>query len=664
MNLSFAGCGFLGIYHVGVACCFRKYAPHLLLNKISGASAGAIAACALICDLPIGEMTSDVLKVAIEARSRSLGAFSPSFNIHRLLLEALEKFLPDDAHVRVSGKLHISLTRVHDGKNVVVSQFDSREELIQALLASAFIPFFSGLIPPKFKGVRYMDGGCSDNLPTLDENTITVSPFCGESDICPRDDSSQLFHINIANTSIELSKHNIYRMVRILFPPKPEVLSNMCKQGFDDALRFLHRNNLINCTRCLAVQSTFVVSETIEEHLEYDPQCKECKMHRQEALVSNIPDSVQNKLQEAIDNANNGLLNCLFKHRGMKLLSVLSLPYTLPADVVYATFTKLQTIPSINSGHRLIYRKFADFDFLSINGTNIETKSYKFKLLGNAILQSPNACHQHFVTQKRFMVAAPQVGNGVWELSKFFMEKVSYVLNKVNRKRQQISAKITCQLDITEYGGNKYDVEACQNVNSENKVNLNFTLNLDDSDLPLSQSPARKFKTKEILQRKPSLTINRSDTVDDDTFEHILQVTSQHETIMAYYYLDENNKVKVTEIFDVTDSDSPIVQTSHERDINKNLEFDDDWDESSWTVQQTIGDHMSEYLLEDILDSDSCNIFSDPESEWTGTCKVEEPEDEMYPDGTDLRPESDQPNLPSRDYSYKMSPMTFQGKNT
>jgi predicted acylesterase/phospholipase RssA len=54
MNLSFAGCGFLGIYHVGVAGCFKKYAPHLLLNKISGASAGAIAACGLLCDLPLG----------------------------------------------------------------------------------------------------------------------------------------------------------------------------------------------------------------------------------------------------------------------------------------------------------------------------------------------------------------------------------------------------------------------------------------------------------------------------------------------------------------------------------------------------------------------------------------------------------------------------------
>lgn len=58
MNLSFAGCGFLGIYHVGVAVCFKKYAPHLLLNKISGASAGAIAACALLCDLPLGKSSA------------------------------------------------------------------------------------------------------------------------------------------------------------------------------------------------------------------------------------------------------------------------------------------------------------------------------------------------------------------------------------------------------------------------------------------------------------------------------------------------------------------------------------------------------------------------------------------------------------------------------
>ncbi|KAL3267309.1 hypothetical protein HHI36_011440 [Cryptolaemus montrouzieri] len=597
MNLSFAGCGFLGIYHVGVACCFKKYANHLLLNKISGASAGAIAACCLLCDMPLGDLTSNVLRAATEARNKSLGALSPSYNINNLLLEGLEKYLPDDAHIRVSGRLHISMTRVYDGQNVIVSQFDSREELIQALLATAFIPIVSGLFPPKFKGVRYMDGGCSDNLPTLDENTITVSPFCGESDICPRDDSSQLFHINIANTSIELSKHNMYRIARILFPPKPEVLSNMCKQGFDDALRFLHTNNLINCTRCLAVQSAFTVSEKHDENLEYDPQCQECVLQRQEALVSNMPDTVINIFQEAIEKANKGLLNWIFKHRGMKLLSVLSLPYTLPVDIVYATITK-------------------------------------------------------------FMSAAPQLGNGVWEASKYCMDQMGQILNRVNKTRQQISAQISCQLAITEYG-NKYDAESCQDYTMQNKVNLNFTLNLNDGDLPFQQEPSENVPPSRMLkQRPPSITIDGYET-NADAFEHILHVTSQQENIMTYYYLDENNTVQVTEIFDVTESDSPLLQATHEKDVNENLEFDEeDWGETLWVSEQdelrselrkpSLAE-VSEYSLED-LEKDTSTLFSDPESEWSSTFKVQELEDEItipYNNNTidddDLRPESDQP---------------------
>jgi len=141
-------------------------------------------------------MTSDFFRVVNEARANSLGPFSPRFNIQTSLMEGLEKFLPEDAHTRVNGKLHISLTRVYDGKNVIVSQFNSRDELLQALLCACFIPGFSGILPPRFHGVRYMDGAFSDNLPTLDENTVTVSPFCGESDICPRDNSAQMFHVS------------------------------------------------------------------------------------------------------------------------------------------------------------------------------------------------------------------------------------------------------------------------------------------------------------------------------------------------------------------------------------------------------------------------------------------------------------------------------------
>lgn len=72
-----------------------------------------------------------MLRLVKEARAGSLGPFSPSFNVQSVLLEGLQKYLPEDAHIRVSGKLHISLTRVYDGKNVVVSQFTSKEDLLQ-----------------------------------------------------------------------------------------------------------------------------------------------------------------------------------------------------------------------------------------------------------------------------------------------------------------------------------------------------------------------------------------------------------------------------------------------------------------------------------------------------------------------------------------------------
>ncbi|XP_026297021.1 1-acylglycerol-3-phosphate O-acyltransferase Pnpla3 isoform X3 [Apis mellifera] len=553
MNLSFAGCGFLGIYHVGVAVCFKKYAPHLLLDKISGASVGAIAACCLLCDLPLGEITSNVLRVAREARQRTLGPFSPSFNVQEILLESLQK----------------------------------------ALLASAFVPIFSGLLPPRFHGIRYMDGGFSDNLPTLDENTITISPFCGESDICPRDVSSQLFHVNLANTSIELSRQNIYRFARILFPPNTEILSNMCKQGFDDALRFLHRNNLLNCTRCLAVQSTFVVSETLDDNMDYDPECLECKMHRQEALVSNLPETVMTIFQDAIDSANKGLINWLFKHRSVKLLSLLSLPCTLPADVVYATFTNLI-------------------------GNKIESHTLEYNIIGNILHTPPQmiSCAKH-MTPSRFILNVPKLQRNLLELKKFFLNQLNILFPKINVYYQQMPQTIKCQLAITEYGSNIYDMEATEKTDNlyKNKKNLNLTLQYNEL-----QPWKDHINTSNCV-------INMSNLSTDDTFENILQVTSDQEAVMAYYYMDDNNKVQVTEIFDVTDSESHAMLSIEEVENNTKLQFDE-WDEHTWLSQHTFNDvatesdanqqsveNLSEISLEDDI-LGILNTSSDPESEW------------------------------------------------
>ena len=35
INISFAGCGFLGLYHLGVTSCLKTYAPQLKANRVS-----------------------------------------------------------------------------------------------------------------------------------------------------------------------------------------------------------------------------------------------------------------------------------------------------------------------------------------------------------------------------------------------------------------------------------------------------------------------------------------------------------------------------------------------------------------------------------------------------------------------------------------------------
>ena len=82
----------------------------------------------------LGECTTYVIRIATQARSRALGPLHPRFNMVMYLRDGLEEFLPEDAHVISTGRLHVSLTRVSDRKNVIINQFDTREDLIQVRL--------------------------------------------------------------------------------------------------------------------------------------------------------------------------------------------------------------------------------------------------------------------------------------------------------------------------------------------------------------------------------------------------------------------------------------------------------------------------------------------------------------------------------------------------
>ncbi|KAG7522073.1 patatin-like phospholipase domain-containing protein 2 [Solea senegalensis] len=192
----------------------------------------------------------DVMTMAKEARRHTLGVFHPTFSLLRRVRVFLLEKLPADAHLRASGKLCVSLTRMSDGKNVLVSEFDSREELIQVLMCSCFFPLYCGFIPPSYRGVHYMDGALSNNMPLCENrNTITVAPFSGESDICPREGTLNFCEVHYGNVSIQVNTGNVHRICTSFLPPRPEKLAEICHNGYKDALRFLREKDLLG-TQC------------------------------------------------------------------------------------------------------------------------------------------------------------------------------------------------------------------------------------------------------------------------------------------------------------------------------------------------------------------------------------------------------------------------------
>ncbi|XP_036152910.1 1-acylglycerol-3-phosphate O-acyltransferase PNPLA3-like [Myotis myotis] len=144
----------------------------------------------------------------------------PSFNIVRSLREALHRLLPDNVHQFISGKMCISLTRVSDWENVLVSEFQSKDDVVDVLIYTSFIPYLCGLIPPTFRGVRYMDGGFTNTVPCFDDKTtITVSPFLGEHDICPKVKSTNFLYMDVSKISLRFCLENVQLIRQMVFPP-------------------------------------------------------------------------------------------------------------------------------------------------------------------------------------------------------------------------------------------------------------------------------------------------------------------------------------------------------------------------------------------------------------------------------------------------------------
>ncbi|XP_051783240.1 patatin-like phospholipase domain-containing protein 4 isoform X2 [Erpetoichthys calabaricus] len=226
VNLSFGACGFLGIYHLGVISAIQTHGRKLLLTMkcFAGASAGALAAT-LLATAPekLEDCKQFTYKFAKEVRSLKLGAVTPGYDFIRNLRDGIEDVLPADAHKTAESCLHISITHAKTGKNYMISEFSSRDDLIK----------------------KWMDGGLSNSLPIFSfGRTVTVTPFSGPYDICPDDTGLMTTCVKLANQNVLLSMNNVRRLNQALFPPVKQKMELLYQMGYDNAVKYLRAENL------------------------------------------------------------------------------------------------------------------------------------------------------------------------------------------------------------------------------------------------------------------------------------------------------------------------------------------------------------------------------------------------------------------------------------
>ncbi|XP_014385115.1 PREDICTED: patatin-like phospholipase domain-containing protein 1 isoform X2 [Myotis brandtii] len=245
-SISFSGSGFLSFYQAGAVDALRDLAPRMLetAHRFAGTSAGAVIAALVICGIEMDEYLR-VLNVGVaEVKKSFLGPLAPSCRMVQMMRQFLYQALPEDSYKAATGRLHVSLTRFTDGESVVVSEYTSKEELIEALYCSCFVPVYCGLIPPTYRGVRYIDGGFTGMQPcAFWTDSITISTFSGQQDICPRDCPAIFHDFRMFNCSFQFSLENIARMTHALFPPDLMVLHNYYYRGYEDAVLYLRRLN-------------------------------------------------------------------------------------------------------------------------------------------------------------------------------------------------------------------------------------------------------------------------------------------------------------------------------------------------------------------------------------------------------------------------------------
>ena len=126
--------------------------------ELVGASAGALSVVLVACGVDFRKATEVAYRLAEEN-----GLYDRPLALvgiwGRLVREWLEELLPEDAHLTCESRVKVVLLEVFPLNRRAVEEFKSRDDLIEALMASAHIPLLLDYKPfSSFRGKLCIDG--------------------------------------------------------------------------------------------------------------------------------------------------------------------------------------------------------------------------------------------------------------------------------------------------------------------------------------------------------------------------------------------------------------------------------------------------------------------------------------------------------------------------
>eukprot|EP00963_Diacronema_lutheri_P008519 scaffold762_cov363-Pavlova_lutheri.AAC.6 len=174
-GFGFSAGGLLFPYYIGVLDELRTLGYVNESTPVAGSSAGA-----LIAAVNASGLGTEEVFLACKELVRDCRVGGTRYRLREVLQRFLDDLLPDDIHLRASGKTFVGITQLTPSiRSTLVNTFESKEDLISALLTSSHVPLYmERSLVTRFRGNVCVDGGFTRFLPLPQGEDLKLIRIC------------------------------------------------------------------------------------------------------------------------------------------------------------------------------------------------------------------------------------------------------------------------------------------------------------------------------------------------------------------------------------------------------------------------------------------------------------------------------------------------------